>query len=130
MRKVNNFYSGRHNISLLYAHLIFVTKYRYNVLTKTILEDLRIIFSNICYDYETKLVEFNGEKNHVHLLVLYPPKIALSSLVNSLKGVSSRLIRKKNYQIIQKKSGEVHSGLRVILQEAVEERLFLFCASN
>jgi putative transposase len=42
-------------------------------------------------------VEFDGEKDHVHLLVNYTAKTAVSRLVNSLKGVSSRMIRKKNY---------------------------------
>ena len=44
-------------------------------------------------DFETQLVEMNGEEDHVHLLVNYPPKIALSKLVNSLKGVSSRKLK-------------------------------------
>jgi len=48
-------------------------------------------------------VEFDGEDDHVHLLVEYPPKVAVSKLVNSLKGVSSLLIRKKNYPSIKKK---------------------------
>jgi len=48
-------------------------------------------------------VEFDGEDGHVHLLVNYPPKVAVSALVNSLKGVSSRMIRKKNYPSIRKK---------------------------
>jgi putative transposase len=52
------------------------------------------IFHNVCKDFETELVEFDGEKDHVHLLVNYPPKISVSKLVNSLKGVSSRLLRK------------------------------------
>ncbi|MBR4605155.1 MAG: transposase [Lachnospiraceae bacterium] len=38
-------------------------------------------------------MEFDGEEDHVHLLVNYPPKLAISSLVNRLKGVSSRLER-------------------------------------
>ena len=46
-------------------------------------------------DFESSLVEFDGEGNHVHLLVNYPPKVYLSKLVNSLKGVSSRIIRRK-----------------------------------
>jgi len=46
-------------------------------------------------DFETELTEFNGENNHVHLLVNFPPKIALSRLVNSLKGVSSRRMRQE-----------------------------------
>ena len=41
------------------------------------------------------VVEFNGEANHVHLLVNFPPKVALSKLVNSLKGVSSRRMRQE-----------------------------------
>ena len=40
---------------------------------------------------------FDGEKDHVHLLINYPPKISIAKLVNSLKGVSSRMLRKKNY---------------------------------
>jgi len=54
-------------------------------------------------DFEAELAEFDGEDDHVHLLVNYPPKIAVSSLVNSLKGVSSRVIRKKNYPSIRSK---------------------------
>ncbi len=51
------------------------------------------IFRSVCADFEAELVEFNGEGDHVHLLVNYPPKVALSRLVNSLKGVSSRRLK-------------------------------------
>jgi putative transposase len=64
---------------------------------------LRPIFFSVCTDFESELVEFDGEEDHVHLLVNYPPKVAVSKLVNSLKGVSSHLIRKKNYPSIRKK---------------------------
>lgn len=47
----------------------------------------------VCADFECTLEEFNGEKNHVHLLINYPPKVSISKLVNSLKGVSSRKLR-------------------------------------
>jgi putative transposase len=49
----------------------------------------------VCVDLEAELKELNGERDHVHLLVHYPPKIALSKLVNSLKGVSSRKLRQE-----------------------------------
>lgn len=49
-----------------------------------------------------QLVEIDGERDHVHLLVNYPPKVSVSKLVNSLKGASSRMIRKKGYPTIQK----------------------------
>lgn len=49
----------------------------------------------VCEDFEAELVESNGEANHVHLLVNFPPKVAVSRLVNSLKGVSSRRLRQE-----------------------------------
>ena len=92
---------GRTCVFLMHVHLVFVTKYRRHVFTKSILEDLKGIFVNVCSDFEASLVEFDGETDHVHLLIEYHPKIAISKLVNSLKGVSSRLIRKKRYPSIQ-----------------------------
>ena len=94
---------GRHCVFIMHLHLVFVTKYRRDVFTKDILEDLRPIFANVCADFESELVEFDGEHDHVHLLVNYPPKVAVSHLVNSLKGVSSRMIRKKNFPGIRQK---------------------------
>ena len=64
--------------------------------TKDILDDLRPILASVCTDFESELIEFEGEDDHVHLLVNYPPKVAVSKLVNSLKGISSLMIRKKN----------------------------------
>lgn len=129
MKKVNNIRTGRHCVFLLHAHLVFVTKYRYGVFTKAILDDLKEIFASVCHDFEAELIEFDGEDDHVHLLVVYPPKVAISSLVNSLKGVSSRLIRKKGYPSIQKKLWAARFGRQVILLEAAEERLSLSCGS-
>jgi putative transposase len=87
----------------MHIHLVFVTKYRREVFTKEILTELRPIFSSVCKDFAAELAEFDGERDHVHLLVNYPPKISVSKLVNSLKGVSSHLIRKKNYPSVCKK---------------------------
>ena len=94
--------TGRHCVFNLNVHLVFVTKYRRNVFTKRVLKALHEIFSNVCVDFEVELVEFNGEKDHVHLLIHYPPKVTISKLVNSLKGVSSRLIQKKSYPEVKK----------------------------
>lgn len=92
---------GRTCVFLMHVHLVFVTKYRRKVFTKQILKQLRTIFTNVCKDFEADLVEFEGEGDHVHLLINYPPKVAISKLVNSLKGVSSRLIRKDNFSKIR-----------------------------
>ena len=65
------------------------------------LDEMKLIFTKICNDYEADLVEFDGEEDHVHLLVNYPPKVSISRLVNSLKGVSSRKLRQSHKDIHQ-----------------------------
>ncbi len=52
-------------------------------------------------DFGAKVVETNGEENHVHVLVEYPPKVSVSSLVRSMKGVSSRMLRQERPDIAQ-----------------------------
>ena len=84
---------GRHCVFMLHTHLVFVTKYRRNIFSKLILDDLKTIFESVCKDFNAELVEFDGEKDHVHLLINYPPKVSIAKLVNSLKGVSSRMQR-------------------------------------
>lgn len=92
---------GRHVVSLLHAHLVFVTKYRHDVFTDAHLKHLEQIMTDVCRDFEAELVEFNGKTDHVHLLITYPPKLALSKLVNSLKGVSSRYMRRDHPELAQ-----------------------------
>lgn len=86
---------GRHVVYLLHAHLVFVTKRRGEVFNAEHLKRLEEMFRSVCGDFEAELKEFNGERDHVHLLVNYPPKVRLSDLVNSLKGVSSRLLKQE-----------------------------------
>jgi putative transposase len=97
MQNSNDIRRGRHCVFKMHVHLVFVTKFRREVFTKEILEDLRNLFVGVCKDFEAELVEFDGEDHHVHLLVNYHPKVAISTLVNSRKGVSSRMIRQKKY---------------------------------
>lgn len=56
---------------------------------------LQEIFSTLCKQWECDLLEFNGEADHVHLLLELNPKVAPSVLVNNLKSISSRLIRQE-----------------------------------
>ena len=95
MEKNNDIRHGRHCVFKMHVHLVFVTKYRRKVFDGAAIERLRAIFAKVCTDFEALLVEMDGEGDHVHLLVEYPPKVAVSTLVNSLKGVSSRLLRKE-----------------------------------
>lgn len=94
MDKINSYRRGRHCVSTMHVHLVFVTKYRGKVFDGDALACLNSIFASICQDFEATLVEMDGESDHVHLLVEYPTKVAVSNLINSLKGVSSRLLKK------------------------------------
>ena len=84
---------GRHCVFALHVHLVFVTKYRRKVFDPGAIQRLKVMFEKVCTDFEAQLVEINGKAEHVHLLIHYPPKHSVSSMVNSLKGVSSRLLR-------------------------------------
>ena len=85
--------TGRHCTFVMHVHLVFVTRFRHKVFTDAHLVRMEEIMRSVCADFESELVEFNGEDNHVHLLVNFPPKAAVTKLVNSLKGVSSRRLR-------------------------------------
>ena len=95
MRQDRDVRTGRHCVFALHAHLVFVTKYRHPVFTAIHLDRMEAIMRAVCEDFGCELVEFNGETEHVHLLVNFPPTVALSRLVNSLKGVSSRRLRQE-----------------------------------
>jgi putative transposase len=73
--------------------LVFVPKYRRAVISGRVFLVLRGAWEHVCADFGCELRETGWEADHVHLLVGYPPKVALSKLVNSLKGVSARRLR-------------------------------------
>ena len=107
---LNDYLRKRHSVTKLVVHLVFTTKYRRKLFDGYMIEQLREAFESACEKLECDLVEMDGEGDHVHLLVSYPPKLAVSVLVNNLKAVSSRRIRILNTHIPrQSKSGAVWS---------------------
>jgi len=83
-----------HSVFTLNYHLVLVTKYRRKAITPTMLGDLEKIFAAVCSGWRCELLEFNGEADHVHLLISAHPTLRLSDLVNNLKTASSRRIRR------------------------------------
>ena len=79
-----------HSSYLLQAHIVFVTKYRKKKLTNAILDKIQSIIARECLKVKAELVEFNGESDHVHMLVSYPPSLAVSRLVQILKSYTGR----------------------------------------
>ncbi len=91
----NDLVSKGRSVSDLKAHLVLTTKYRRKVFTGEMLERLHEVFLDLLIKWDCKLVEFNGEEDHIHLLFQYHPDVALSNLVNNLKSVSSRRLRQE-----------------------------------
>lgn len=104
----HDFRRGRHVVFRLHAHLVFVPKYRRKVITQRVFRILEESWRHVCGDLEAELLEANFEPDHVHLLVEYPPKLALSRLVNSLKGVSARRLRSAGLPEVHDKLSGAH----------------------
>jgi putative transposase len=84
------FRKERHSVSDLKLHLVCVTKYRRKVFTSDSLAVIAASFDAVSEKMDFQILEFNGESDHIHLLIEYPPKLSVSQMVNVLKGVSSR----------------------------------------
>ena len=89
--------AGRQIRHHLRVHLVFVTKCAGDVFTREALDDLRLIFDDVCRSFGTELLFCGGGTDWVRLTVGHPPTLDLPALINSLKTVSSRLIRKAGY---------------------------------
>jgi putative transposase len=74
----------------LTVHIIFVTKYRRKVLTKQMLESLKSYFASILTQWGCKIIEYNGEADHIHLLVSIKPDKRISDLIGNLKSSSCK----------------------------------------
>ena len=94
MRDFNDIRRGRHCVFALHVHLVFVTKYRRGVLNAAAMEMIGNVATEVCRDFSAELLEMDGEDDHVHLLIQYPPTLPLVKLVNSLKGVTSRMLQR------------------------------------
>ena len=76
-------------------HIVWTTKYRYEVLNGTIVEKLRILIIQGCGARGLTIIRGNITKNHVHLLVSYPSTIVPAKIVQYLKGRSSKILQEE-----------------------------------
>ncbi|MDV4312345.1 IS200/IS605 family transposase [Acinetobacter indicus] len=95
--------TGRSCVFNNIVHLVFVTKYRRDVLTMEMLTSLNEIMKETCLQMNCELIEFNGEDDHIHMLVSVHPKHSVSNLVGKLKGKSSYVLRRSYWDEIKGK---------------------------
>lgn len=91
--------SSCHSVYSLYYHLVLIIKYRVKILDKNKSKKLKEMFLKIQDDYGIMLVEWNYEKDHVHILFTAKPNTNLSKFIGVYKSMSSRLIKKYFPQI-------------------------------
>jgi putative transposase len=91
-----------HTVSILLVHLVWVTKYRYPVLRGDIQKRCQELIIQICDSEDIQISSGVVSKDHVHMLIEYPPRISISDLVKRLKGRTSRLLQRE-YPALKKR---------------------------
>jgi len=86
---------GCHSVYCIWFHLVFCVKYRRKVLTETISQRLKSLVNEIALKFKVKIIEQETDMDHIHILFASKPSVTLSKFINSLKSVSSRMIRKE-----------------------------------
>ncbi|HHK2084081.1 TPA: IS200/IS605 family transposase [Enterococcus faecalis] len=86
--------TNNHSVFLLYYHLVLVTKYRRHVIDDEISEFAKATFLRIAESYHITLVEWNHDKDHIHIMFKAQPKTELTKFINAYKSASSRLIKR------------------------------------
>lgn len=94
--------TNKSSVFLMYYHLVLVTKYRRPVIDDDISEFAKSIFERIGERYHIKLIEWNHDIDHIHVMFKGQPKTELTKFINAYKSASSRLI-KRNYPEVRQR---------------------------
>jgi len=86
---------GAHCVYLLHIHLVFCVKYRCKALTAPTLARLQDGSDRMLDALSCELIEFSGERDHVHFLIAHPPHMPVSELARRLKGRSAYVLRRE-----------------------------------
>jgi putative transposase len=92
---------GSHSVFRLHVHLVWCTKYRKEVLKSEIGYRLRDLTRQISSDMGVEILSGVVAKDHIHLLVSMPPQVAVSKLVQKLKGKTSYKLQRE-YGVLRK----------------------------
>ena len=97
---------GNHTVSRLTVHLVWVTKYRYKVLKGELQKRCRELLIQICDAEDVRILKGVVSKDHVHMLIEYPPSKSVSDLVKKMQGRRSRLLQKDYPELEQRYWGK------------------------
>ena len=97
---------GGHTVSRLTVHLVWVTKYRYKVLTGDIQKRCRELLIQVCDTEDVRILSGVVSKDHIHMHIEYPPSVSISNLVKRMKGRASRLLQKEYTELSKRYWGK------------------------
>ena len=97
---------GSHSRYDLKIHLVFVTKYRKKVLRGEIAKRTRSLIREICLANDIQIIKGHISKDHVHLLLSYPPRLSVSKIAQFVKGKSSRRLLQEYEELRRKFWGQ------------------------
>jgi putative transposase len=92
---VGEYRHAGHAVTDLKYHMVWITKYRYQVLRGDVAERAQELIRQICAAREVTIIRGAGSPDHIHMLVAAPPQISPSKLVQFIKGRSSRLLQQE-----------------------------------
>lgn len=99
--KQGKYRTGRHVVFSLQAHIVLVTKYRRGAISNRVREDIINAANDVAKRYEFKILDIDGEDDHIHLIVDYPPKLSLSKLVMVLKANTAKKVREQRFEEVE-----------------------------
>ncbi len=86
---------GSHTIYDIKYHVVWVTKYRYKVLTGEIALRAWELIRQVCMARDIRILKGHVSRDHVHLLVSCPPGLSMSALMQYVKGKSSHELQRE-----------------------------------
>lgn len=99
--KNNTYNKTQHSVYRLNYHLVLVVKYRKELITDDIAKTIRTTIECFNKDYNLEIIEYNYEKDHLHLLFSIHPNSNIQKIVNAMKSATSRLVRKNHPEVKQ-----------------------------
>ena len=105
---------GSHTVYNIEYHFVWVTKYRYKVLTGDVALRVRELVRQTCEIFEIKILKGVVSKDHVHILVSTPPHMAPSEIMRRIKGRSSSKLFEE-FPLLRNLLGTALLGTRILL---------------
>ena len=104
---MRNYRKGSHSVFSIHLHLVWITKYWKKVLSGDIAQRTRSLIRGICEKHQVEILKGHIAPDHIHLFVSTPPSLAVSKLMQQLKGQTSHALINK-FPLLHRQYWEGH----------------------